>query len=116
MAVGGTAVILTAAGSEEEAVRIGRALVSEGLAACANVIPGMRSLYVWKGVFCDERETLLLIKSRSDLFDPIRERIRSLHPYELPEVIMLPVQDGDETYLEWIRTSTRPAGFGSENP
>ncbi|MBN2200650.1 divalent-cation tolerance protein CutA [bacterium] len=112
----GAVVIFTATGSEEDALRIGRALVSEGLAACVNVIPSARSLYRWKGVLCDEREALLLIKSRRDLFSALRERIRSLHSYELPEVIMLTVQDGDETYLEWIRTATRRAGSGTENP
>ncbi len=116
MDVSDAAVILTAAGSEEDAVRIGRALVAEGLAACVNVIPSARSLYVWKGVLRDEREALLIIKSRRDLFVPLRERIRSLHAYDLPEVIMLPVQDGDETYLEWIRAATRRAGSGTENP
>lgn len=116
MDVSDAAVILTAAGSEADAVRIGRALVSEGLAACANVIPSARSLYVWKGALCDERESLLIVKSRRDLFAAIRERIRSLHAYELPEVIMLPVQDGDETYLEWIRAATQRDGSGTENP
>jgi periplasmic divalent cation tolerance protein len=116
MAVDGAAVILTATGSEEDAVRIGRALVTEGLAACANIVPGIRSLYVWKDALCDEKETLLLLKSRLDLFDAVRTRIRSLHPYELPEVIAFAVEEGDESYLEWIRKSTRMPGLKTENP
>jgi periplasmic divalent cation tolerance protein len=114
MAVDRAAVVVTATGSEEDAVRIGRALVESGLAACANVVPGVRSLYIWKGVLADERETVLILKTRTDLFDDVRSAIRSLHPYELPEVIALAVEDGDDAYLEWIRTSTRTAGSKTE--
>jgi periplasmic divalent cation tolerance protein len=116
MALDQAAVILTATGSEEDAVRIGRALVAEGLAACANILPGARSLYLWKGALCDEKETLLLIKSRMNLFDRVRARIRSMHSYELPEVIALAVENGDEGYLEWIRNSTRAPGSPTETP
>jgi periplasmic divalent cation tolerance protein len=100
-------VVLVTAASRKEAVRIGRALVGAKLAACANVLPAIRSMFRWKGKICDARETLLVIKSRADLFGALAREVKRLHSYEVPEIIALPIVDGTSDYLSWIRNSTR---------
>ena len=95
---------------EQEAATIGRTLVEEGLAACANIIPSIRSLYRWKGKIRDERETLIIIKSREDLFEKIRSRIKELHSYEVPEITAIKLDRGDADYLQWIETVTTNKG------
>jgi periplasmic divalent cation tolerance protein len=102
-----TMVALTAAGSEEEAARIAKILVEEGLAACVNIVPNVRSFYRWKNALCDEREWMLVIKGRRSLFGRLKERILELHSYDLPEVLCLEVAEGHGPYLEWIAVSTR---------
>jgi periplasmic divalent cation tolerance protein len=102
-------VVLTATGSEEEAVRMGKILVDEKLAACANIISGIRSIYFWKDALCDEREWMVVVKTRRSLFRRLKTRILDLHSYELPEVLSLPVLDGHDRYLKWIIDSTSPA-------
>jgi periplasmic divalent cation tolerance protein len=99
-------IIFVTAASEQEAAAIGRALVEEGLAACANIIPSIRSIYWWKGKIWDEGETLILIKSREDLFESIRKRVRELHSYEVPEITAIKLEKGDEAYLRWIEAVT----------
>ncbi len=109
-----TVVVLTTAGSEEQAVRIAESLVEGRLAACVNILPGLRSIYLWKNRVWDDQELLLLIKTRASAFDKVRERVRSLHSYELPEVIALPVAAGDADVLDWIRrTGTAGEGPGA---
>jgi periplasmic divalent cation tolerance protein len=88
--------------TEEKAAEIARTLVSEGHAACANLVPPVRSIYRWQGQICDERETLAIIKTTSERFEALRERLVALHPYEVPEVIALPVEAGHAPYLEWV--------------
>lgn len=95
-------VVLTTVGKAEDAERIGRALVERGLAACVNVVPAVTSVYRWKGKMEKEEERLLLIKTRADRFDALREALVSLHPYEVPEVLALPVAGGHAPYLEWL--------------
>jgi periplasmic divalent cation tolerance protein len=102
----GFLIILCATASEQEAAVLGRTLVEEGLAACANVIPQIRSIYRWKEEIRDERETLIIIKSREDLFEKIRSRIRELHTYEVPEITAVPVDKADAAYLQWIEAVT----------
>ena len=98
--------ILTTAGSTEDAERIAQALLTENLAACVQMVP-IRSRYLWKGEIERSAEELLLIKTRASLFEAVRARIRALHSYETPEIIALPVTEGDLDYLAWLETSTR---------
>ena len=99
-------IIFCTTASEQEAAVLGRTLVEEGLAACANIIPQIRSIYRWKEEIWDERETLIIIKSRKDLFEKIRSRIRELHTYEVPEITAVSVDRGDAAYLQWIEAVT----------
>ena len=95
-------VVLTTCASDEEAARIARSLVEKRLAACINVLPAVRSFYRWKGAIEDEQESLLVIKSSRALFDQLRVEIEKLHSYQVPEVIVVPIVDGSEGYLEWL--------------
>ncbi len=88
--------------SEDKAADIARTLVSEQLCACVNLVPPVRSIYRWQGQICDERETLAIIKTTRERFDALRERLIELHPYEVPEVIALPVEAGHPPYLDWV--------------
>src|SRR5215468_11657759 len=81
------------------AERLGRALVEEGLAACVNVVPGVRSIYRWQGKINTDAEVLCLVKTRPALFERVRARILELHPYEIPEVLAFAVDDGSPAYL-----------------
>jgi periplasmic divalent cation tolerance protein len=95
-------VVLSACASAEEAQRIARALVEKRLAACVNVIPGVRSVYRWKDAIEEEEEVLLFIKTSRPLLEELREEIERLHSYEVAEVIALSVVDGSERYLSWM--------------
>jgi periplasmic divalent cation tolerance protein len=95
-------VVLSACDSEEQAVQIARHLVEKRLAACVNVLPGVRSIYRWKDGVEDTTEFVLVIKSRRDLFAALKAEIGKIHSYELPEAIALPIVDGSEAYLSWI--------------
>jgi periplasmic divalent cation tolerance protein len=98
----GFAIVLTTAGSDEEAARIAAALVERRLAACVNVVPGVVSHYRWQGKICRDDERLLLIKTAERLFPEVRRAIRELHSYELPEAVMLRIGEGDPEYLAWL--------------
>ena len=98
-------VVLVTAPSADEAARIARALVEEGLAACGNVVPGLRSIYRWEGKVQDDAEALLLLKTTRARFDALRARVLALHPYQVPEVLALPVEAGSAAYLAWIAES-----------
>jgi periplasmic divalent cation tolerance protein len=104
--VQGFIIIFVTAASEQEAASIGRTVVEEGLAACANIIPHMHSIYRWKGEIWDEGETLIIIKSREEYFERIRSRIRELHSYEVPEITAIQLDKGDAAYLQWIEAVT----------
>lgn len=98
--------ILITGSSEEEAGRIGKTLVEERLVACANIIPKIRSIFSWKGEICDENEVLMILKSKESLFQQIEERVKTLHSYDVPEIIALPIHSGSEDYLRWIEEVT----------
>lgn len=94
------------AGSKEEALRIGRSLVEERLAACANVLDGMTSVYRWNGAVEQGDEAVLIAKTRSSLFDRLTARVRELHGYDTPCVVELAVGRGNPAYLDWLRAET----------
>jgi periplasmic divalent cation tolerance protein len=93
----------------DEAVKIGRALVEERLAACANVLPGMRSIYWWQGKLAEESECVLILKTRGDLFEAATARVKALHSYSVPCVLELPVARGHQPYIDWLMAETAPA-------
>jgi periplasmic divalent cation tolerance protein len=95
-------VVLSTASSADEAEKIARRLVEDRLAACVNLVPGMRSFYRWKGSIEDSQEWLLIVKSSRDRFEALRTALEKLHSYEIPEVIALPVVDGARNYLNWM--------------
>src|SRR6266540_6964844 len=101
-----TLVVLVTTPTAERAAEIARALVTERLAACGNVIPALRSIYRWEGKIEDEAEALLVLKTTRARFEALRERILALHPYEVPEVLALPVEAGSAAYLAWIAGET----------
>ena len=95
-------VVLSNCGSEEEAQRVARVLVGARLAACVNIVPGVRSIYHWQGTVHEDSEWMLIIKSTRPLFEQLAAELRKIHSYEVPEVLAIPVVAGDEAYLEWL--------------
>lgn len=98
----GFALVLTTANTEEEAARIAETLVEKRLAACVNVVGPIRSIYRWKDAVCRDEERLLLVKTRAGLFAQVREAVRAAHSYELPEMLLVRVDDVDPKVLEWL--------------
>lgn len=92
----------------ETASRIARALVEERLVACVNLVPGVRSIYRWEGALQQDSEVLLVVKTRADRAAAIADRVAELHPYELPELVMLPAVGGSLAYLDWVRSEAAP--------
>lgn len=95
--------VLCTCGREEDALRIANALVEARLAACVNVLPGLQSVYRWQDKIETAQEVLLLIKTTAERFPALRERILDLHPYDTPEILALPIADGSDKYLAWLR-------------
>jgi len=102
--------VLTTVDSAELGRRIATALVESRLAACVNIVPGVRSVYRWQGEVCNEEELLLLIKTTGRSFENVRRRIRELHTYQVPEVICLPIGAGDLDYLSWLKDQVAKPG------
>mgnify|MGYP000421615794 FL=1 len=101
---------LVTAPSFETAEGIAHKLVEQKLAACVNILPGVRSIYAWKGEIHTDEESLLLIKTRVALFsEKLAPAIKAIHPYEVPEIIALPIEMGAADYLDWIGQETQPA-------
>jgi periplasmic divalent cation tolerance protein len=98
-------VALSTVGNAADAQRIGRALVERRLAACVNVVPGITSIYSWKGTIETDAELLLVIKTRREKLEALRAALVELHPYEVPELVAMPVEGGNAAYLEWIGES-----------
>ncbi|MEI9971950.1 MAG: divalent-cation tolerance protein CutA [Ignavibacteriota bacterium] len=98
-------VVLNTCGSAAEAERLARLLVDRRLAACVSIAPQIRSFYRWKGAVESSEEWLLLIKSSQPLFERLRNALESEHSYEVPEVLALPVVEGNASYLDWLQTS-----------
>ncbi len=99
-------VVLTTMASDEEAVRFVRTLLERRLIACGTMYPGARSLYRWQGKIADEREVVVMLKTRSARFESVREAFSELHPYKVPELLALPVEAGLDKYIEWINGET----------
>ncbi|HEX3698056.1 MAG TPA: divalent-cation tolerance protein CutA [Polyangia bacterium] len=89
-----------------QAAEMARTLVSEGLCACVNIVPDVRSIYLYDGKICDEPEVLCIVKTRPTLFERLQRRVLELHPYEVPEVLAFAVDEGSPAYLDWLRQST----------
>ena len=100
-------VVLCACPDESVAARIAQELVEARLAACVNRLPGMRSVFRWKGALQDEPEVLLAIKTVRSRYEELEMRLKALHPYEVPEIIALPVLAGAAPYLAWLAEETR---------
>jgi len=95
-------VVLVTTNSEEEAERIAQEIVQEHLVACVNIIPRIKSVYFWKGEVCKDNESLLVIKTRGEKFEALKDKIIQLHSYEVPEIIALPIVKGSQAYLDWL--------------
>ena len=108
-------VIYITSGNTEEADNIATGLVKEGLAACVNIIPSIKSVYKWKGEICNDNESLLIVKSRKSLLLEIIEWVKKHHSYETPEIIAIPIVEGSKDYLKWIDDSctdlSKKSGF-----
>ena len=98
--------IYVTAGSFDEARRIAAAVVRDRLAACANVLPAIRSLYWWDGALQDDEEVALLLKTGTALVDSVIERVREEHSYDCPCVVALPIEAGNPAFLKWIHDET----------
>ena len=101
-----TRVVLVNTGTQKEAEKIARTLVEERLAACANLIPQIRSIYRWQGKIEDEPEVMLIFKTTEPRIPALIERVRELHSYDVPEIIALPILQGHTPYLDWVRENS----------
>jgi periplasmic divalent cation tolerance protein len=102
----GCVIVLTTIGRTTDGHELASILVTERLAACVNVLPEMESVYRWKGVVETERERQLIIKTTAGRVEGLKERLQEIHPYDVPEFIVIPVAEGSDQYLSWLRQST----------
>jgi periplasmic divalent cation tolerance protein len=100
--------VLCSCPDESVALDIARELVTQGLAACVNRLSPITSIYQWAGRICEESEQLLLIKTTATRYEALEMRLKALHPYEIPEIIAIPVVAGSPQYLDWLATATNP--------
>lgn len=100
-------VILCTVPNKDVALDIANNLVSNKLAACVNIVPGLTSVYTWKGEICNDQELLCIIKTKKTLYLEVEETIKKLHPYEVAEIIALPISSGSADYLQWIENVTK---------
>jgi periplasmic divalent cation tolerance protein len=100
-------IVLTTLGAQADAAAFARVLVDERLAACVNILPAMTSVYRWKGAIEEDREQQLVIKTTSDRVATLEARFHELHPYEVPEFLVISATDGSAGYLEWLDQATR---------
>ncbi len=97
-------IILCTCPDKESAENIARQLINDKIAACINILPGITSIYTWQGNIETDQEHLLLIKTRKDRFQTVEKSIQTCHPYEIPEIIAIPVENGLAEYLQWIES------------
>jgi len=100
-------IVLVTAKDNSEARSIADRLVGQKLAACVNIIDDIQSIYQWEGKLQDDREVMLIVKSRTDLFERIAAEVKAMHSYSVPEIIALPIVAGHKDYLNWINESTQ---------
>jgi periplasmic divalent cation tolerance protein len=100
-------IVLSTAGSQDEARKLAHHLVERQLAACVNIVPQIESIYRWQGKVESSQEWLLLIKTTAERFPAVRDAIRELHSYDLPECVALTIEDGSPDYLKWLADSVR---------
>ena len=96
---------VTTTGDEQSAVVLARALVERRIVACVNIVPRVRSVYRWKGAIEDDTECVLLMKTRGDRYDALASALDELHTYDVPELIVLAIEQGSAAYLNWVTTS-----------
>jgi len=101
-------VVFITTSSMESATSLATGLVESELAACVNIIPGVTSIYKWEGKLNSDQELILMVKTRTDLIDPLTAWVRAHHPYSCPEVISLPITSGNPAYLDFVLNSTKP--------
>lgn len=99
-------VVYITASNEDEAAKIARALVEARLAGCVNIIRNIRSIYSWQGKIEDEPEVLMVVKTRKTLFESLSRKVKELHSYSVPEIIALPIAEGNVDYLKWLEEVT----------
>jgi len=108
-------VVVTTVGTEEQAYLIAREIVARRQAACVNIVPGIRSIYRWKGKICKDGELMLIVKTLEDELEGVMDTIRELHSYEIPEILSFNVSHGEQRFLEWIAGSVdKEAAFADE--
>ena len=103
-------IVFTTFATEADAARVSRVLVEERLVACANLLPGARSIYRWEGKVADEREVMVLMKTRKQDWTALLERLHALHPYATPECIALRIAAGAPKYMAWLDAALDPEG------
>jgi periplasmic divalent cation tolerance protein len=103
----GVVLVLTTIGADADATALARTLLDERLAACVNVLPLMTSIYRWKDAVEQDREQQIIVKTTVECLDRLQARLKELHPYELPEFLVLSASAGSTAYLEWVRASVR---------
>jgi periplasmic divalent cation tolerance protein len=103
-------VVFVTASNSEEASILADVLVSERLAACVNIVPAIKSIYLWQGKVTRDNESLLIIKTTGERYPELERRVHELHSYSTPEVVALRIERGSEQYLSWLRESTRTDG------
>jgi periplasmic divalent cation tolerance protein len=99
-------VILVTVENQKEAIKIGKGMVNAKLAACANIIPRIQSVYQWKGKVVKGQEVLLILKSTKNRYRALERAIKTMHTYEIPEIIALPVEEGLDQYIKWVQCET----------
>lgn len=102
-------IVLTTAANEDDATEIARSVLGTGLAACIQIIPRIRSLYLWKGEIADEAEVLILVKTSAAAYQALEEHIRSIHKYEIPEIVAIAAENVSESYFKWLTSTISPA-------
>lgn len=108
-----TLVVLCTCPDQAQAGRLADGLVENGFAACVNILPEIRSIYRWKGELNDDNEALMVIKTTRQAYTGLEDWIREHHPYDVPEVLAIPVDVGSRDYLDWVADKTKP-GIGTD--